>query len=171
MAQQRIEMRNKKLNLLIPSGEALSRASRFTARMGGDMPHEFSALAAFPNWALNLSDNDYRVQLSRMAALLYFRPQIDREISGAKLQSLAEEFGEEMIDAALSTQEHAPRAVSNAPLPRPDKMTEIGNAMIERILPQSSQREQVADADTRTLLSTAAIILSTLPPPTIEGKP
>ncbi len=163
MGQARIEARSRKLSMLLSSGLQASRASRFKARMNGDVPITFSTLSALPRWALRIGEDEYRTQLSRMAALLNYRPQMDREISGTKLQSIAEEFGENLIDAALSADLPPTQIATDVPLPRPDKMEEMGNSMINRAL-LNLNPSQHDNADTLALLAIAAAIVENILP-------
>ncbi len=171
MGQARIEVRNQKLSMIMSGGQKSTRSSRFAARMSGNPPLDFSSLSALPHWALRIREDGYRKQLSRMAALLYFRPQMDREISGAKLQSIAEEFGEELIDAALSAELPPMQLIEDVSLPRPDKMEAKGNAMIDRAMAVLNPVEvsSKGDADAQSLLSIAAMMVEELSPPATEG--
>jgi hypothetical protein len=166
MGQARIDQRNAKLSMFMPDGVRSNRASRFAKRANGEVLQPFSALSALPYWTLRMDDAAYRKNLARLAALLHFRPQIDREISGAKLQSLAEEFGEALLDTALAAELPSHLPVSDLPLPRPDKMEEIGMAMVENAMPQSLLVQTPAgnNAETSAILATAALLLESLPP-------
>jgi hypothetical protein len=99
--------------------------------MAGHTIPEFRDLAQLPDWAL---DADARESVLCVAALLYFRPQIDREINGRKLAQLAEAFGEDQVDLACSAQRLPPTmlAPDSQPLPSPDAIHAIGNSLMER---------------------------------------
>lgn len=170
MGQARIDQRNAKLSMFMTDGVRSSRASRFAKRANGEVIQLFSALPALPYWTLRMGDAAYRLNLARLAALLHFRQQIDREISGAKLQSLAEEFGEALLDAALGAEFACQLPISDLPLPRPDQMEKIGMAMLENAVPQSQLVRSVNEnsAETNAILATAALLLESMPPPELS---
>jgi hypothetical protein len=170
MSEGRTALRHEKLELYRPFLQS-SRASRFSVRVSGRPPLLFAELMQTPAWVIAQRDENYRITLIRMAALLHFRPQIDREISGARLQLLAQEFGEDMLDAALDAEVIEGSVPLDAHLPRPDQMEALGRALVEQALPfalrQSSTVQGVRD-DAALVVAQAALLIKALPQPDAE---
>lgn len=123
--------RQKRDRVVVP--QSARRSTRFAARMAGQHLPDFVALASLPDWSVDLS---VRANVLRMAALLHFRQQIDRELNGARLRQIADEFGEAFFDHACTAPLPAPEALAALAeeLPRPDRMIESGEALLARSL-------------------------------------
>jgi hypothetical protein len=108
-----------------------TRAARFTARRSGATLPGFAALLAMPNWALT-EDSAALERLSNMTGILFFRPQIDQEISGTKLKAVVAAFGEVMFDAACAVpfNDDVTAHSTHALLPRPSQMAKHGETIV-----------------------------------------
>ena len=100
--------RLSKIGLQALSGTfAVTRAERFRARMrspGGFKPVDWQSLVAIPKCFLCTTPQQHRIAI--IAAMLYYRPQIDRELSGAQLSALAAMVSEPVFDAVCETEIH-----------------------------------------------------------------
>ncbi len=144
LAPKQALRRQKRDRVVVP--QSARRSTRFAARMAGQQLPDFSALAALPDWSVDIAA---RADILRMAALLHFRQQIDRELNGARLGQIAVAFGEAFLDRACA----APlpplesMAAFGDELPRPDRMIERGEALLDRSVdPAISNLIEIAHA-------------------------
>ena len=80
-----------------------NRGDRFLARTGiGGKPISFNNIRRMPRWWS--MPEDYRDEIAIIACLLNFRQQIDQELDGNRLRALVSAAGENLFDAACSTQ-------------------------------------------------------------------
>ncbi len=132
----------------------MGRGARYAARMTGLPLPEFSMLQRVPQWLLD-SDESRRKAAAAIAAILHFRPQIDRELNGSKLGSIADHLGEAAFDTACA-QPCPPMdqcADRDASLPRPEQMAAIGQSILNRALPMAlSIRYPEATGDAHAFL-------------------
>lgn len=111
------------------------RGARFVARSAGQAGSENigSDMKLLPGW-LGWNDED-RVRLAQAVALIVRRPALDREISGAKLNLIAECVGERLFEEICDID--IPETVADIAggLPAPEKLLGEGDALLRASLP------------------------------------
>ncbi|GAA0480640.1 hypothetical protein GCM10009096_23390 [Parasphingorhabdus litoris] len=130
-----------------------SRAARFRDRLRGNADHNrdigmrFADLVALPLWSV-----DPQADLGKLAyaaGLLCYRPQLDQELDGLTLRSIARTTGEKLFDQVMEATRPATSNImaSERPLPTPAEIAQCGSALMDRVV-RSSQPDKTG-ADTR----------------------
>lgn len=125
--------------------KTISRSERFRRRSTNEYNgYDFGSFAALPLWSLQ-NDQDSQA-LAYAAGLIYFRKQLDRELDGAILRSLAAKTGEglldKVMDAGILDDEYL--ATSDLPLPLPDEIHQTGQCFVEAAISGSDHKSKVA---------------------------
>ncbi len=131
----------------------------------GPAPLAFSDVSALPHWLSWSLEN--RDSLSLATAILYHRPAIERELSGAKLGALADKVGPSIFDH-LCNEEFDDTInigfLSNQ-LPRPEDLPGIGDRLMYSSLPAAFAQTFPAatgDKEANILVTFAAILIKRL---------
>jgi hypothetical protein len=123
-------------------------------RKEGQSISAFSTMRRLPRWSLSTSEATQSAT-AKMTAILYFRRQIDLELSGAKLGELAALFGEALLDRGNGAPcpPEDQRAGASQKLPRPEQMLEQGWSLMHRALPVALARHYPQAEGNRALFA------------------
>lgn len=122
-----------------PENTLSPRAERFARRLRGEREPTFGDLIRQAQASRQVHTGDDRVPAA--LALLQAKPALDRELSGARLQHLANLLGDDLLDAVRESHvsEIAPDVLVSF-LPPPSAIVPQGLSLLERV----SENTQIA---------------------------
>lgn len=109
-----------------------TRGARFAQAWTGVKGPDFADMAVVPRW-LMLEPN-LQSRVAQAVGLMRHRRAIARELSGPRLAILADEVGEDLLDAVCAN-EAGNGPMNDTPLPRPDLIASEGWIVMHRGLP------------------------------------